>query len=240
MKRQDIHALAGPYALGALPDDERRLFEDHLEACESCRQEVRGLTETAARLGSAVAETPPAALRDRVMAEIERTAQVPPVAEGAPVRRIRWSTAAASWAAAACLAIAVAVGAVAVHDQRQAAQLRAERARITAVLSAPDAHITTTAATSYGRGTAVVSRSRDRLVFTLAGSRRLPVDRAYQLWYLTPQGAARSAGLLDTHPDTTPTTTTLLAGARTLALTVEPAGGSRQPTSQPIMSLPIR
>jgi anti-sigma-K factor RskA len=37
-----------------------------------------------------------------------------------------------------------------------------------------------------------------------------------------------------------PTTTTLLAGARTLALTVEPAGGSRQPTSRPIMSLPIR
>ena len=241
VKRHDIHALAGPYALGALPDDERRLFEDHLRACDACRQEVRGLTETAARLGAAAAQAPPPGLRDRVMDEVGRTAQVPPVVtEMTPRRRFRWSTTAATWAAAACLAVAVAVGAFGVHAHRQADRLRAEHARVAAVLSAPDTQVTTSARTKYGRGMVLVSRSRDRMVFALSRARALPADRTYQIWYVSPRGTMRSAGLLTEEDDGARTAIAASVGqARQVGLTVEPSGGSPQPTMKPIMVLPL-
>ena len=44
----DIHALSGAYAVDALDDDERELFEQHLAVCPECRAEVRSFGETAA------------------------------------------------------------------------------------------------------------------------------------------------------------------------------------------------
>ncbi|GAA5070071.1 anti-sigma-K factor RskA [Thermocatellispora tengchongensis] len=74
----DLHTLAGAYALDALPEGERRPFERHLERCEPCSAEVRGLTETAARLALAAAVQPPAGLRERVLAEIATVRQLAP------------------------------------------------------------------------------------------------------------------------------------------------------------------
>ena len=65
----DLHTLTGAYAAHALSDTERLAFERHLDACPACAQEVRELTETAARLGGAVAAPPPPDLWDRVRAE---------------------------------------------------------------------------------------------------------------------------------------------------------------------------
>jgi anti-sigma-K factor RskA len=77
--RPDIHTLTGAYAVDALPGAERELFEDHLEVCEACAQEVAELQATAARLGDSLHLPPPPSLRERVMAEIELTRQQPPV-----------------------------------------------------------------------------------------------------------------------------------------------------------------
>jgi anti-sigma factor RsiW len=71
----DLHTLTGAYAADALSETERLAFERHLDACPACAQEVRELTETAARLGSAVAVPPPAALWERVRAEAAATRQ---------------------------------------------------------------------------------------------------------------------------------------------------------------------
>ena len=46
--------LAGPYALGALREDDRWAFEVHLAACVACRLEVRGAALVAEGLGRAV------------------------------------------------------------------------------------------------------------------------------------------------------------------------------------------
>jgi anti-sigma-K factor RskA len=78
-RRPEVHTLAGPYALNALPPPDRQRFERHLRSCESCAQEVRGLQETAARLAAATAVAPADRLRERVFAEVARTRQEPPV-----------------------------------------------------------------------------------------------------------------------------------------------------------------
>ncbi|MGW4963910.1 anti-sigma factor [Nonomuraea sp. NPDC004186] len=63
----ELHTLSGAYAVHALPYAEWVLYEEHLLACSACWMEVRRLRETAARLAEAVAEPPPATLRQRLL-----------------------------------------------------------------------------------------------------------------------------------------------------------------------------
>jgi len=80
VERPDLHTLTGAYAVDALPDGERELFEAHLAVCAACEQEVQELQATAARLGAISASRPPAGLRARVLAEIDGVRQERPEA----------------------------------------------------------------------------------------------------------------------------------------------------------------
>src|SRR5580658_2451994 len=82
--RDDSHVLSGAYVLDALGESERDSFERHLQHCPLCEDEVRGLRETAARLGLAKTLDPPPQLRPRVLAAAYRTRQLPPPAGGQP------------------------------------------------------------------------------------------------------------------------------------------------------------
>lgn len=235
--REDQHSLAGAYALDALPDNRRRRFERHLERCGACRQEVRGLQETASRLGAAAAEQPPPELRTRVMAEVARTRQLPPVLpEAVPVTRSVWLPRLAVSVAAACLAVIVAVGAVLVRTQDRLEEARARNAAISQVLAAPDAESVRQRVTTGGSATIVVSRSQNSAVFAGSGLADLPDSQGYELWLMEP-GNIRPAGMLE--PGTgvryEPAILRDLDSAAQIGLTVEPAGGSPQPTSEPVL-----
>ncbi|CAM5736820.1 anti-sigma factor [Streptomyces microflavus] len=242
MTTADLHTLTGAYALHALPEDERREFERHLGDCEACTQEVRELSATAARLGLAVAETPPRELRERVLREITTVRQEPP-AHGRRGRTVgngrtgRWST----YALAACIAAAAAFGGVAVwqnqvaQDARQEAnQATRQNEQLAQVLSAPDAKTTSGELTGGARGTVVVSQGQNRAVFLASGMERPPSGKVYQLWF-NDEGTMRSAGLMNPAASDD---AVLLDGpvdrATGMGITVEPAGGSAEPTSDPV------
>jgi anti-sigma-K factor RskA len=66
----------GAYLLGALNDLERQAFERHLRGCDECREELERLRPAAEALpGSVVQLEPPAGLKRRLMAEVERDAR---------------------------------------------------------------------------------------------------------------------------------------------------------------------
>jgi anti-sigma-K factor RskA len=68
---------AGAYVLGAMPVAEREAFEEHLATCGICREEVDELQPAAEALPMASPlMTPPPALKDRIMAEVEREAEL--------------------------------------------------------------------------------------------------------------------------------------------------------------------
>jgi anti-sigma factor RsiW len=246
---EDLHTLAAPYALDALHDDhEMARFEEHLAGCPECEWRVRALAETTAKLGVAAARTPPPGLRARVFAEIGL--ESPPVSSPAPAPasrpvRVRGTGAWNRWLprlalglAAACLAVAVVSGIAAVDRQRKLDRVEAANRAVTAVLSAPDARATSGAVSSGGTVTIVTSRSRGRVVAAFSGLAPLPSSRTYELWMMGP-GGARPAGLLrpDDQGRTTPIVTDTHADTSRVGLTVEPAGGSRQPTTTPIAVL---
>ncbi|WP_433256334.1 anti-sigma factor [Streptosporangium sp. CA-135522] len=239
---EDLHTLSGAYALHALPEREVTLFEDHMARCEACAVEVRGLSETAARLATGAAEEPPAALRARVMARIAEVRQEPPLLDvrveprlGAVVRplpRSSWRGRAVAGLAAVTSAAAVALGVVAVDAQRERDALQ----QIVTVIAAPDSRTVSHPVSSGGTGTMVMSPSRGKMVFTARGLPPLPASQVYELWLMGPDGA-RPAGLLERGAGgvTLPIMATPLRGDARVGLTVEPAGGSDQPTTTPIM-----
>ncbi|MFD1547602.1 anti-sigma factor [Nonomuraea guangzhouensis] len=155
--------------------------------------------------------------------------------EGRARRRSRWRPLAAAVGVAACLAAVAVVGAVALQARGELEQVRRTERAVAAVLTAPDSRTATASARQGGRGTVVVSRSQGKMVFLAAGLADLPEGSVYQLWQLAP-GQISSAGLLtaDAAGHTVPVITAPGPGVAKIGVTVEPAGGSAQPTTKPL------
>lgn len=255
--RADLHTLAGPYALNALPPGDRARFERHLAACDACAQEVRGLQETAGRMAAAAAVPPPARLRDRVLAEAARTRQLAPDPAGPPTAGARWPWRARRAAAeprhqsrwlrpvavglsAVFAAAAIAFGFKALDTQHSLSQAQARDHMLTAVLTAPDAKMMSAPVTGGGTATVVMSHSERVLAFSSAGLPSLPAGQGYELWLMGPSGG-RPAAMLPrpAHGMTAPVIATGIRAGDMVELTVEPAGGAPRPTTAPILRLSI-
>jgi anti-sigma-K factor RskA len=248
VQRHEVHLLTGSYALDALAETERAEFEKHLARCPTCTEEVRGMRETAARLAMAATVPPPPQLRARALAAAPRARQLPPpgrnllaIAGQRSGRRRRPLTRAGLTAAIVALAAAVAFLLVAqLSASSQLKQAQASNGAIAAVLAAPDARIESLPGTTGGTVTAVMSLRQHEAVVT-ADLPALPGTRVYQLWVLTPAGSARSAGLLASNSPGSPAALLadgVLPGDR-LGVTVEPAGGTAQPTTSPVVVMPV-
>lgn len=76
------------FALGALEASEESTVGRHIPGCETCTRELEGLSPAVGVLGESVEQlVPPAELRDRILAIVNREAEVPQLAE--PARRPR-------------------------------------------------------------------------------------------------------------------------------------------------------
>jgi len=245
--RQDLHQLSGVYAVGALDEQERERFERHLRHCQACSNEVRGLREAATRMGLASAAQPPQLMREAVLGRAARTRQLPPVAD--PRRRRSrqtrprgwqggWMPPAAVGLAAACVAVIVVLAVSLASTQRQLSAVRGEQSAVTAVLSAPGARLASATTSVGGTTTVVVSWRLHKVIVTMAGLPALPTSRVYQLWVLSP-AQARSAGLAGTAGSAPPVLASGVRRGDRIGVTVEPAGGTRQPTTKPIVVLPL-
>ena len=243
--RHDMHSLSGAYALDALEGGtERDRFTRHMNRCQSCASEVRGFREVATALAfAATAEAPPE-LRDRVLATAARTRQLPPeIKTHARPRRTRRPVPWVPWlsgvVAAASIVVAVLFGFAQAHTQQELNQARAQNQAIALVLSAPQVKLLTHPTTMGGVATVVLAADRHELVVTTSGLPALPTGKVYQLWLIGK--TIVSAGLLPSAKSgqTPPVLASGVVKGDALGLTVEPAGGSRQPTTTPILALPL-
>jgi anti-sigma-K factor RskA len=247
VQSHDLHLLTGAYAVDALTGDELDEFEEHLEQCPSCADEVGGLRETAARLGLATAIAPPPWMRAQVVDAANRVRQLPPSGtrlltagpgrRGRRLRRALPRPIAVTVMAAAIVALAV----LQVGTRHQLQQAQAGNRAVASVLAASDARIELSSSNVGGTVTAVISRHDREAVITAAD---LPAPRdakVYQLWVISAAGA-RSVGLLpgSSAGATSPVLADDVQPGDQLAITIEPAGGTRQPTTAPIVDIHTR
>ena len=244
--RHDLHSLSGAYALDALEaGSERDRFARHLSRCPSCAGEVRGFREVATAMAFAAAAEPPAELRGRVLAAAARTRQLPPeVSTHARPRRSRTRVPWVPWlsgvVATASIVVAVLFGFAQAHTRDELNQVKAENQAISLLLSAPEAKLLTHTVTNGGVATVVLAADRHELAVVTTGLPALPAGKVYQLW-LIGKPKTVSAGLLPAakNGQTPAVLATGVVKGDTLGLTVEPAGGSAQPTTTPILALPL-
>jgi hypothetical protein len=234
--RDDLHVFSGSYVLDAVSDEEREEFDRHLPHCLSCDAEVRGLRETAARLAMAAAVAPPTRMEQRVLAAAYRIRQLPPLPGDRPRRHARMPRVprrVVTLAAAASVAVAAGLGVTQLTTQHQLRSVQAGNAAIAKVLTAPDARVRIARTSAGGSVTVVASAALREAVVSTNGMAAPPAGRVYQVWVMS-GSAARSAGLLHG--------STLLAAAVAsgdrIGISVEPAGGSRRPTTTPVAVVP--
>jgi anti-sigma-K factor RskA len=242
----DIHALSGAYAVDALDDDERQQFEEHLEVCPECRAEVRTFCETAALIAGTQAETPPPSLRASVLSGIGSVRPLPPettpdaTPDDAPdpsvVRTLRRRTFPVLVAASVAL-ILLAVGGGLIYRANNGGSSSSNLAD--QILSAPDAVRVTEPVPGGGRLTIVRSASLKRAVMVGSDVPAPKPGTTYQMWLLQPGQGMVSAGLMPDAEEPTVLTGDA-ATAKAAAVSVEPATGSKHPTSDPIALFPLR
>jgi anti-sigma-K factor RskA len=226
----------GSYVLHALPDDEYERFSSHLGACTDCQREIADLQMAADALPLAAEQIPPPPeLKDRIMTVVHAEAELlnaagaradEPPPTPARERRRWWSRPLPSLRLLPAAGLAIAVLAVGVV----AGALLTGGGESTRTVSAK----VTLASAPSARASLAVSGDDGRLKvsnFPAAGG-----DRVYQVWLVKGSAKPTSAGLFRV-PASGSATFAIpdsMKGVDQVMVSVEPGGGSDQPTSAPI------
>lgn len=252
----DAHLDTGAMALGALPGGEADAFQRHLADCPTCAAELAGFRATAALLGSAAADTPPASLRRAVLDAIRVTPQLPPatapvtatsggriaipirpVATEATVRATpgrAWYRRPQTLLAAAVAAIVLATGVTLLATRTSSTSTQAS-----CVQTADDR---ASVAPQVGSGGAVYAPSCAEATVSPAGLPAPPAGRVYQLWVLRGT-SARSVGVLSVSPNGSidPKTAAVQPGDTATAISIENAPGpAATPSKNIVWKAPLR
>jgi anti-sigma-K factor RskA len=236
----DARDLLGAYALDAVDDVERRKVENLLASDPDAAREVAALRATSALLGAAVSAAPPPELRRSVLDQLSVTPRVgtaaPPVKPRRPARRTMWLA-----VAAAALIAASVPSALAWRQTQEVHRVQAQAQDVVNLLADPDTQVRR--ADVPGGGTVVGVLARDRALFTATGLQQPDPGKVYQLWVIRDGVAlpdavmAEGARIVRATPNDYVVLTHGYAAGDSLAVTIEPTGGSLKPTTRPIVVL---
>ena len=229
------------YLLGALEPEETAVLERHAEGCERCRREIRWLAPAVHALPETVDRVePPAQLRTRLMGEVEAEARAAgrssaerASGDGLFGRLGRWLRDLGSGPMglrpvagfAAAVLVVVAVGGFAIAG---------------GIGSSDESGSSTLL---YGKPPGVTAKmvnEGDGGTLHLANVRQLPDDRVLEAW-VQRDGEVEAVEALFV-PDSDGKASTELPdmeGVEAVMVTTEPKGGSKAPTSSPIVTIPV-
>ena len=250
MTDQHVDELIDLYALGALEPGEQAAVDEHLDDCPRCRAQL----EEAKRLVMMFAWTPdqhdpPPALRGKVMQRISHLQRLQGKAQRSWWDRLalpQWlrSPQLGLQLSGALVLLAALLGWRIAGLQSEITSLRAqvaEQQTLVAVLYEPDTRIVPLATANdpaVTHGYLLFDPERQQAVIKSTALAALPQDQTYQLW-LIDGNQPESVGLLSTGPDGHGTAEVMaqrpLSQYQAFGISIEPAGGSNQPTTTPIV-----
>jgi anti-sigma-K factor RskA len=249
MNNERFEDLKDAYVLDALAEEERRSFEEFLAAHPERQAEIDELGAVAGLLAfSPEVQEPPPELRERIM-EV--------VASGAAPRRERRGSVfgglvgylgarSLALGAAALLLIGLLSWNLLLQGQVDDLQGQVQNSQgqvedLQAQVRDAQAQQTQTVQlrgtwTAQGADAEVASISGNRIILVADDLPGIPEGQTCQIWVIKgdvpePSGLFRPGGTETAAPITTP-----IEQGDTVAVTVEPAGGSEQPTNDPVLS----
>ena len=228
----DLHHLSAAYALDALDDIERQQFEKHYPTCEICTADVNDFRAVAAAMANSTASAAPASLKSSVMSEISQTRQLSPLEsrDAHPASRRPVSGRVITAAAAALILLA---GVVAITLPRNGDPT------FTEVAEATDAVVTMLDPLADGQaGNLQIVWSEDLDGVAVIGSRLDDpgAGKTYALWFLLEDGVAAAALFRPQNGSVSQVFAVDDLDTTGWGITIEPAGGSAQPTTPVIFS----
>lgn len=234
MKCAEIVAEYGAYALGIAEEPERSEIARHLaRTCPTCTRGVQEALELTAAVSATVKMSdPPRQLRDRVVSMVapQRVASQ----RVSPQRKKArwWEHALLPWTVAAALALALVV-VIWPGGARPAASSKLEQALT--ILSDPALKNASFGQPS-ARGRVFVSPERG-VVFVATNLPPLNPGKTFELWLIPPAGKPVPAGTFRSESNSVVYVRPGPADqAGAVAVTVEPDGGSPQPTTTPFIA----
>jgi hypothetical protein len=232
------------FALGALPESEAREIAAHLRECASCRTAYDEFRSAANLVGYA-AEAPAGTIDElaatRMKSTVMRNVRASLAPPAPPVTRPN----VAAWLGYAAAAAALIVAFVshadnatlrAAHDRdaRRIADLHALQSQIAALVAPESKH--------YAIPGGSVVTSGGRIFLAMRALPPPPLGKVYQAWTLA-RGAKTVAPSVTFVPNPSGVTLVELpersAGLAAVAVTIEPTGGSKVPTSKPAFVRPL-
>jgi anti-sigma-K factor RskA len=231
---------AGLYVMRMLPPDEAAAFEKRMGLDAELRAFVNQLEDAAGYLAHAAPTVaPPPALKQRILSDIRHEVRVVPMSLG---QRFTW----VPWALAAALAIAAIIGwqqagsyreqSLAYQNENRTQETLIAELRSRDALSTVQIAALSTKVAAYEKALAVVIFDAQRQSGTvkLAGFPKAPPNKDFQLWAIPSTGKPISAGVVPVGTDGISQVSFKPAQEvreiPTFAISVEPAGGSAQPS----------
>jgi anti-sigma-K factor RskA len=224
MNCEELRGEYGAWALGIAEDPERSEIAAHLaRECSECVAGVRSAMATAAAMSGAVTEAvPPKRLRRRIVAMVSPE----------PNRAFAFLP----WAVSALLAIALVSVAIPGREKAPAPNV-SKLEQALSILNDPMAK-DVTFGDPAARGRVFVSPGG--VVLIAAHLPKLEANRTFELWLIPAAGNPVPAGTF--HAETVANGSSAVyvyqgatANAAVVAVTVEPEGGSPQPTTTPFI-----
>ncbi|MFT3889997.1 MAG: anti-sigma factor [Anaerolineales bacterium] len=226
------------YAIGALDAEDVIALEAHLRTCASCQTELaeyRSLNQ--ALLTAVPPKQPSAELRKRLQSRLP-SAQKP--ASIRPQRAWTFSFTRMAMGAAVVLLLAMNLYSILQTRSLQQEQTRLSRQirtgqTVMSMLSYPATQ--RLSINDKVVGSVLVDKERDIVALIVWNMPELSQDQTYQIWLIDPNGDRTSAGIFNSETDQ-PYTTKIIYPKQKLTdfigvgVTVEPAGGSDQPTGE--------
>jgi anti-sigma-K factor RskA len=246
MNHERFEDLKDAYVLGALPEEERLSFEEYLAAHPERQAELDELGAVAGLLAfSPQQQEPSPELRSRVMEVVEAEAEPQRVRGRSTFARVGnfLSVRSLALGAAALLVIGLLSWNVLLQGQVEDLQGQVQDAQgqvqdLQAKVEQDQQSRTIALEGSWadqGANAEVATIQNNQVILVARDMPSVPEDRTCQIWVISddvpkPSGLFRPEGNMTVAP-----VTNSISNADVIAVTVEPAGGSKKPTSDPVL-----
>lgn len=236
---EELHVtdLLPAYALGSLGAEETRRVDEHLANCLICRGELKSFESVADQLSLAASlNTPSPDLKDRLMQRVQATRPQSRAEVQMPARPWFERLLPAWGLASLLLVLALAGSNLFLWQRMNQVEFLTSPGRMRAV------PLTATEQGSPATGFVLISASGDEGALVVDGLPPLAENQQYQLWLI--RDGKRTSGAVFSTDEKSYGGTRIraprpLLDYSSVGITIEPTGGSPQPTGKKVLGGPL-